>query len=158
MHASKQVQAVEKKFLRTNLPEFRSGDTVRVHARIKEGGKERIQYVEGVVIRKSGKGATKTFTLRKISGGIGVELIYPVASTNVANIEVVARGDVRRARLFYLRGLTGKAARLKEKVGSEEGMKSTKAAKAEKIAAEAATAKASKAAKEAKETAETETK
>lgn len=120
MHASKEVQAVEKKMIRTNLPEFRSGDTVRVHARIKEGGKERIQYVEGVVIRKSGNGATKTFTLRKISGGIGVEIIYPVASTNVANIEVVARGDVRRARLFYLRELTGKAARLKEKVGADE--------------------------------------
>jgi large subunit ribosomal protein L19 len=120
MHASKEVQAVEKKLARTNLPEFRSGDTVRVHARIKEGGKERIQYVEGVVIRKSGNGATKTFTLRKISGGIGVEIIYPVASANVANIEVVSRGDVRRSRLYYLRGLTGKAARLKEKVEATE--------------------------------------
>ena len=116
MHANKDIQAVEKNFLRDNLPTFRSGDTVRVHARIKEGGKERIQYVEGVVIRKSGKGSTKTFTLRKISDGIGVEIIYPVASNNVANIEVVTRGDVRRSRLYYLRGLTGKAARLKEKV------------------------------------------
>lgn len=130
MHASKEVQAVESKILRTNLPEFRSGDTVRVHARIKEGGKERIQYVEGVVIRKSGNGATKTFTLRKISDGIGVELIYPLASTNVANIEVVTRGDVRRSRLYYLRGLTGKAARLKEKaVGSEDKASKTAAAK-----------------------------
>lgn len=130
MHASKEVQAVESKILRTNLPEFRSGDTVRVHARIKEGGKERIQYVEGVVIRKSGNGATKTFTLRKISDGIGVELIYPLASNNVANIEVVTRGDVRRSRLYYLRGLTGKAARLKEKaVGSEDKATKTAAAK-----------------------------
>lgn len=120
MHANKDIQAVEKKLLRTNLPTFRSGDTVRVHARIKEGGKERIQYVEGVVIRKSGQGATKTFTLRKISDGIGVELIYPEASANVANIEVVSRGDVRRSRLYYLRGLTGKAARLKEKVEAIE--------------------------------------
>jgi large subunit ribosomal protein L19 len=120
MHASKEVQAVEKKYLR-NLPEFRSGDTVRVHARIKEGGKERIQYVEGVVIRRTGNGSTKTFTLRKISDGIGVELIYPLASTNVANIEVVTRGDVRRSRLYYLRGLTGKAARLKERGVSAEG-------------------------------------
>ena len=120
MHASKEIQAVEKKYARTNLPEFRSGDTVRVHARIKEGGKERIQYVEGVVIRKSGKGATKTFTLRKISDGIGVEIIYPMASNNVANIEVVSRGDVRRSRLYYLRGLTGKAARLKEKASASE--------------------------------------
>lgn len=116
MHASKEVQAVEKKFQRDNLPDFRSGDTIRVHARIKEGaGKERIQYVEGVVIRRSGKGTTKTFTLRKMSDGIGVELIYPISSANVANIEVVSRGDVRRSRLFYLRGLTGKAARLKTK-------------------------------------------
>lgn len=137
MHASKEVQLVEKKMAR-DLPEFRSGDTVRVHARIKEGGKERIQYVEGVVIRRSGHGATKTFTLRKISDGIGVELIYPLASSNVANIEVVTRGDVRRSRLYYLRGLTGKAARLKEKVGVEEASMKTKAAaaaKAEKAAA-----------------------
>lgn len=121
MHASKEVQIVEKQYLRTNLPEFRSGDTIRVHARIKEGGKERIQYVEGVVIRKSGKGATKTFTLRKISDGIGVELIYPIASQNVANIEVVSHGNVRRSRLYYLRGLTGKAARLKSKDGLTRG-------------------------------------
>lgn len=126
MHASKEVQAVEKKFLRDNLPEFRSGDTIRVHAKIKEGGKERIQYIEGVVIRKQGNGVTKTFTLRKISDGVGVEIIYPQNSTNVANIEVVTRGDVRRSRLFYLRGLTGKAARLKSRdsnVGAEAAKK-----------------------------------
>lgn len=116
MHASKEVQAVEQKFARTNLPEFRSGDTVRVHARIKEaGGKDRIQYVEGVVIRKSGNGITKTFTLRKISGGIGVEIIYPLASATVSSLEVVSRGDVRRSRLYYLRGLSGKAAKLKSR-------------------------------------------
>jgi large subunit ribosomal protein L19 len=159
MHAGKEILAVEAKMIRTNLPEFRSGDTVRVHARIKEGGKERIQYVEGVVIRRSGNGATKTFTLRKISDGIGVEIIYPINSANVANIEVISRGDVRRSRLYYLRGLTGKAARLKEKVGGEGGggMKSSKIAHAEKMAAEAATSKSSKAskaaAKEAKEAA-----
>jgi large subunit ribosomal protein L19 len=126
MHASKEVQAVEKKFLRDNLPEFRSGDTIRVHAKIKEGGKERIQYIEGVVIRKQGNGVTKTFTLRKISDGVGVEIIYPVNSSNVSNIEVVSRGDVRRSRLFYLRGLTGKAARLKSRdsnVGAEAAKK-----------------------------------
>jgi large subunit ribosomal protein L19 len=126
MHASKEVQAVEKKFLRTNLPEFRSGDTIRVHAKIKEGAKERIQYIEGVVIRRQGKGVTKTFTLRKMSDGIGVEIIYPVNSTNVANIEVVSHGDVRRSRLFYLRELTGKAARVKSrdsKVGGEAATK-----------------------------------
>lgn len=127
MHASKEIQAVEKKFLRDNLPEFRSGDTVRVHAKIKEGAKERIQYVEGVVIRRSGKGATKTFTLRKISGGIGVEIIYPINSGNVANIEVVSHGDVRRSRLYYLRGLKGKAARVKSKdtIGSANNDKAT---------------------------------
>jgi large subunit ribosomal protein L19 len=122
MHASKEVQAVEKKFLRDNLPEFRSGDTIRVHAKIKEGAKERIQYIEGVVIRKQGNGVTKTFTLRKMSDGVGVEIIYPINSINVANIEVVSHGDVRRSRLFYLRKLTGKAARVKSrdsKVGAD---------------------------------------
>jgi len=114
MHASKLMLEVEKKYLRTDLPEFRAGDTVIVHAKIKEGGKERIQYIQGVVIKKSGKGSTKTFTLRKISdGGIGVEIIYPLYSTNVAKIEVVNHGDVRRSRLYYLRERTGKAARLK---------------------------------------------
>lgn len=115
MHASKEVLAVEKKFLRDNLPEFRPGDTVRVHARIKEGNKERIQYVEGVVIRKTGNGSTKTFTLRKISDGIGVEIIYPLSSKTLANLEVVTQGSVRRSRLYYLRELSGKAAKLKKK-------------------------------------------
>jgi len=144
MHASKEIMTVEKAITRSALPEFRSGDTVRVHARIKEGGKERIQYIEGVVIRKSGHGATKTFTLRKISDGIGVELIYPLASQNVANIEVVSRGDVRRARLYYLRGLTGKAARIKEKVSAETAGKGKTASKV------ASATKAGKAAKNAK--------
>ena len=133
MHASKEVQEVEKKVLRaTKLPEYRSGDTVRVHAKIKEGsGKERIQMVEGVIIRKSGKGATKTFTLRKMSDGIGVELIYPEDSGNVAHLEVLSRGDVRRARLYYLRGLTGKASRLKSKDGfNEKTLAATPAPKA----------------------------
>ena len=128
MHASKEVQLVEKKMERTNLPQFRSGDTVRVHSRIKEGGKERIQYVEGVVIRKSGKGTTKTFTLRKMSDGIGVEIIYPIYSNSVANVEIMSHGDVRRARLYYLRELTGKAAKLKTReVGTDSaGNKKTK--------------------------------
>jgi large subunit ribosomal protein L19 len=139
MHANKEIQAVEKNITRaTALPEFRSGDTVRVHARIKEGGKERIQYIEGVVLKKSGMGATKTFTLRKMSDGIGVELIYPMMSANVANIEVVSRGDVRRSRLYYIRGLTGKASRIKEKVTNEGagagGSKSGKSAKTAKAA------------------------
>ncbi len=133
MHANKEIQAVEKKITRaTALPEFRSGDTVRVHARIKEGGKERIQYIEGLVIKKSGMGATKTFTLRKMSDGIGVELIYPMMSANLANIEVMARGDVRRSRLYYIRGLTGKASRIKEKVTSDVGAAAAAAAKSTK--------------------------
>jgi large subunit ribosomal protein L19 len=137
MHASKEVQAIEKKFIRDNLPEFRSGDTVRVHARIKEGGgKERIQYVEGIVIRRSGHGTTKTFTLRKISGGIGVEIIYPLNSATVANIEVVSQGDVRRSRLFYLRGLTGKAAKVKNRDALVTGSAAVTNAAAEKAAAE----------------------
>ena len=126
MHASKEVQAIEKNMLRTNLPEFRTGDTVIVHSRIKEGGKERIQFIEGVVIRKQGKGSTKTFTIRKISDGIGVELIYPTTSPTVANIEVKSHGAVRRSRLFYLRSLTGKAAKLK----SKDGLAAQQAAKA----------------------------
>jgi large subunit ribosomal protein L19 len=140
MHANKNIQAVEKKFFKETLPVFRSGDTVRVHARIKEGGgKERIQYIEGVVIRRQGKGVTKTFTLRKMSDGVGVELIYPVNSTNVAHIEVLSHGDVRRSRLFYLRGLTGKSARLKSK--------DTLTASAADIAAEKVTTAARAAAK-----------
>ncbi len=138
MHTSKIIQAVEKKFLRTDLPEFRAGDTLGVHAKIKEGGKERIQYVEGVVIKRSGQGSTKTFTLRKISDGIGVEIIYPLASDNVTKIDVVSQGDVRRARLYYLRELTGKAARLKTK----DTMNAADAAKVKsKVAAKAAAAK-----------------
>ncbi len=127
MHASKDILTAEKKVIRTEaLPTFRSGDTIRVHARIKEGaGKERIQYVEGVVIRKSGKGVCKTFTLRKMSDGIGVEIIYPENSATVSTIEVISRGDVRRSRLFYLRALTGKAARLKSKDSSATGSANT---------------------------------
>jgi len=142
MHANLDIQAVEKKFIRTNLPEFRSGDTLRVHARIKEGaGKERIQYIEGVCIRKSGQGITKTFTLRKMSDGIGVELIYPLNSNTLANIEVVSRGDVRRSRLYYLRGLTGKAARLKSKDTMNGNMQSAKTKAAVAAASEKKTAK-----------------
>ncbi len=132
MHATKEIQAVEKKYTRaTPLPTFRSGDTVIVHSKIKEGEKARIQYVEGVVIRKSGNGTTKTFTLRKISDGIGVEIIYPLNSESIATIEIVNHGDVRRARLFYLRGLTGKASRLKTRdvVGKTAAAPAAKPAK-----------------------------
>lgn len=98
-----------------SLPPFKSGDTVTVHYKIREGNKERIQQYQGVVIQRKGTGTTETFTVRKVSNGIGVERIFPVNSPNIDKIEVNSRGAVRRARLFYLRNLTGKASRIKEK-------------------------------------------
>lgn len=94
---------------------FAAGDQVRVHVRIKEGDKERIQVFQGTVIQRRGSGAGATFTVRKVSQGIGVERVFPLFSPNVAKIDVVRKGKVRRSKLYYLRGLTGKAARLKEK-------------------------------------------
>ena len=102
MHATKPVLEVESKFMRKDLPAFRVGDTVRVHARIIEGEKERIQMYEGVVIAFGGNGATRTFTVRKISGGCGVEIIYPMMSSKVAKVDVVTKGKVRRGRLYYV--------------------------------------------------------
>ncbi|MFQ6606426.1 MAG: 50S ribosomal protein L19 [Fidelibacterota bacterium] len=101
--------------LRKDLPEFHPGDTVAVDFRVVEGGKERIQRYQGVVIGRRGRGIEETFTVRKISGGIGVERIFPVHSPMIAAIKVVRRGKVRRAKLHYLRGLTGKATRIAEK-------------------------------------------
>lgn len=115
MYGNKEIQAVESKVLRSDLPDFRPGDTIIVHAKIKEGTKERIQLVEGVCMRRSGQGATKTFTVRKISSGIGVEIIYPEFSPAVTKLEVKQRGSVRRAKMYYIRELTGKAARIKSK-------------------------------------------
>ena len=101
---------------RTNIPEFGSGDTVRVHAKVVEGDKERIQVFEGIVIRKRMKGLVSNFTVRKIAaGGIGVERTFPINSPRVDKIEVMRHGKVRRKNLYYLRGLTGKAARIKER-------------------------------------------
>ncbi len=102
-------------------PDFRAGDTVRVHVRIKEGDKERIQVFEGVVIVRRRAGSGSTFTVRKISYGVGVERIFPLHSPLIAKIEVKARGKVRRSRLFYLRELTGKAARIRERVQARKG-------------------------------------
>jgi large subunit ribosomal protein L19 len=107
------VEMVELEQLRTDLPNFRVGDTVKVHVKIVEGDKERIQSFEGVVIRKKGGGIRSTFTVRKISYGIGVERIFPAHSPRLDHIDVISRGKVRRAKLFYLRGLKGKAARIK---------------------------------------------
>ncbi len=97
------------------LPAFKAGDTITVHYKIKEGNKERIQNFQGVVLQRAGKGATETFTVRKISGNIGVERIFPVSSPFIDKIDVNKRGVVRRARIFYLRELQGKKARIKEK-------------------------------------------
>lgn len=109
------VEMLEMEQMRGDIPGFKPGDTVKVHARIKEGEKERIQVFQGVVIRKR-KGMTgATFTVRKVSYGIGVERIFPLHSPNIDKVEVVTRGRVRRSRLYYLRGLRGKAARIKEK-------------------------------------------
>ncbi len=110
----KRIAQLEKQIMRDDLPEFSSGDTVRVHVRIKEGDKERIQVFQGDVIGRRGGGTGATFTVRKMSSGIGVERVFPLHSPNVAKIERVRKGQVRRKKLYYLRELTGKSARIKE--------------------------------------------
>jgi large subunit ribosomal protein L19 len=110
-----QLQEVENAYLRPAPPEFRPGDTVKVHVRVKEGDKERIQIFQGVVISRRGGGTRETFTVRKMSGGVGVERIFPIHSPTVDKLEVVRRGKVRRAKLYYLRDLRGKAARIEER-------------------------------------------
>lgn len=110
----KLIQEITKEQLRTDLPEFRAGDTVRVHVKVVEGTRERIQLFEGVVIRRRGTGISETFTVRKISYGVAVERTFPVHTPRIDKIDVVRRGKVRRAKLYYLRNLRGKAARIKE--------------------------------------------
>ena len=105
----------QKTWLRSDVPAFRSGDTLRVNVRVKEGDKERIQAFEGVCIARRGSGVSQTFTVRKISNGVGVERIFPLHSPMLGDIQVLRRGRVRRAKLYYLRNLTGKATRIKEK-------------------------------------------
>lgn len=112
------VAQVEKTTLRTDLPPYRPGDTVKVHVRIKEGEKERIQVYEGVVIAQGNKGASRSFTVRKNSHGVGVERIFLETSPKVAKLEVVQAGKVRRAKLYYLRGLEGRAAKIERDVDS----------------------------------------
>lgn len=109
------INAVTKNYMKNDVPEFRAGDTVRVHVRIKEGEKERIQIFEGLVIYRHGGGISATFTVRKISSGVGVEKIFPVHSPMIAKIEVVRLAKVRRAKLSYIRSLSAKAARIKER-------------------------------------------
>ena len=105
----------QKEWLRSDIPAFRAGDTLRVNVRVKEGEKERLQAFEGVCIARRGSGVSATFTVRKVSNGVGVERIFPVHSPMLADINVVRRGSVRRAKLYYLRELTGKATRIKER-------------------------------------------
>jgi large subunit ribosomal protein L19 len=113
----KAISDIEAKYLRNDLPGFRSGDTVRVHTKIKEGDKERIQVFEGVVIRHRKGQARAMFTVRKVSYGVGVERMFPVHSPRIDKIEVLGHGEVRRSRLYYLRSLQGKAARLRQEEG-----------------------------------------
>jgi len=116
---SDQIKEIEKEFLekKSNYPNFKAGDTVNIHVKIKEGNKERIQQFQGTVIQRRHVNSNgETFTVRKISNGVGVERIFPLLSPNIDKIELVRKGQVRRARLFYLRGKQGKAARVKEKI------------------------------------------
>lgn len=108
------VQAITQEQLRKDIPSFRPGDTLKVHVKVIEGSRERIQLFEGVVIKRRGGGISETFTVRKISNGIGVERTFPLHSPKIDKIEVARRGKVRRAKLYYLRELRGKAARIKE--------------------------------------------
>ena len=109
------IKKITESQLRDDIPDFRAGDTVRVHARIVEGKRERIQIFEGVVIKRRGEGVSETYTVRKISNGVGVERTFPVHSPRVAKIDVLRHGRVRRAKLYYLRERTGKATRIAEK-------------------------------------------
>ncbi len=116
---SELIKLIEQEYAekRNEIPEFKAGDTVNVHVKIREGNKERVQQFQGAVIqRKNANSNGETFTVRKISNGIGVERIFPLLSPNIEKIEIVRRGKVRRARLFYLRGRQGKAARIKERI------------------------------------------
>ncbi len=109
------IEVLEKEQLRSDIPAFKAGDTVKVHAKIVEGTRERIQIFEGVVIARSGSGVRETFTVRRMASGIGVERVFPLHTPRIDKIEVSRRGIVRRAKLYYLRNLTGKAARIREK-------------------------------------------
>lgn len=109
------IRLVEQEQLRTDLPEFGPGDTVRVHVKVVEGNRERVQAFEGVVLKRQGGGISETFTVRRVTYGVGVERTFPVHSPRLEKIEVVRKGNVRRAKLYYLRNVQGKAARIKEK-------------------------------------------
>ncbi len=109
------IEKLEREQMRLDIPDFKSGDTINVHVKISEGEKERIQMFQGVVIKKTGGFSSARFTVRKISSGVGVERIFPLYSPSIDKIEVITKGKVRRSKLYYLRNLRGKAARIKEK-------------------------------------------
>ncbi len=109
------TEIIDRDSLRDDVPEFRPGDTLKVHVRVVEGNRERVQVFQGAVIRRQGVGVRETFTVRKVSFGVGVERTFPVHSPTIAKLEVVTHGDVRRAKLYYLRERSGKAAKIKEK-------------------------------------------
>jgi large subunit ribosomal protein L19 len=129
---------VDAPYLRTDLPEFRPGDTVKVHVRVVEAGRERIQVFQGVVIRRQGGGLQETFTVRKISFGVGVERTFPLHSPSIGKLEIVSRGHVRRAKLYYLRERRGKKARIRERRLGDEELAAIAAAEAERAAMAAA--------------------
>lgn len=110
------IDAITKEYLKTDIPEFRPGDTVKVSVKIHEGNRDRIQVFEGLVIKRRGSGVSETFTVRKMSYGVGVERTFPVHTPNIAQIEVLRKGKVRRAKLNYIRTLSAKAARIKERM------------------------------------------
>jgi large subunit ribosomal protein L19 len=126
-----ETDLIEKPFLRRDLPTFRPGDTVKVHVRVVEGNRERVQVFQGVVIGRSGGGLRETFTVRKISFGVGVERTFPVHSPSIARLEIVQRGRVRRAKLYYLRDLRGKKARIRERRIDDEKLAAQEATAAE---------------------------
>jgi len=109
------TEIIDRDSLRDDIPDFRPGDTVKVHVRVVEGNRERVQVFQGIVIRRQGVGVRETFTVRKVSFGVGVERTFPIHSPTIARIEVVTLGDVRRAKLYYLRERSGKAAKVREK-------------------------------------------
>jgi len=146
----KNTDLIDKAYLRADIPDFRPGDTVKVHVRVVEAGRERTQVFQGVVIRRQGGGLQETFTVRKISFGVGVERTFPMHSPSIAKLEIVSRGHVRRAKLYYLRELRGKKARIKERrIEGEDLAAVNAAAVAAGLEAEATEAEA-----EAEETAD----
>lgn len=147
--AMNKTDLVDQAYLRSDLPEFRPGDTVKVHVRVVEAGRERTQVFQGVVIRRQGGGLQETFTVRKISFGVGVERTFPLHSPSIAKLEVVSRGHVRRAKLYYLRERRGKKARIKERRLGEAELAAIAAAEAAR--SEAALEEASPAEAEATE-------